>query len=175
MLDRVFRHFLLPKVQFVAARSEAARHRMRATKVLAGHMAPTLRQAEVVWYAPWAGDGPLSRSQVVVVTHSDYEGALVPLRVVGLPGESLEIVEGDLLIDGHRLPEPYLLESQAQEVYSRSVPRVVVAAGTYWLMGDFRDMCKDSRVLGPFAVSTILGEVSKAHPLGGHRAARNVR
>lgn len=143
--------------------------------VLAGHMTPTLRQEEIVWYSARAVDGPLARGQLVVVTHPDYEGALVPLRVVGLPGESLEIAEGDLLVDGRRMPEPYLLDGQAQDGYSRSLPRVIVAADTYWLMGDFRDMSKDSRVLGPFAASAIVGEVSKAHPLGEHRAARHVR
>jgi signal peptidase I len=76
-------------------------------------------------------------------------------RVVGLPGETIEVKAGQLWVDGRPLEEPYL---------SGSTPGVLlpVALGPdqYFLMGDSRAMAVDCRAWGPLSQSDLVGRVT---------------
>jgi signal peptidase I len=174
MLMRVFEHFIAPRLALLAAKLAASRRRLTAFQVLASNMEPTLGQGEVAWFTP-RGAQDLTRGQLVVVTHHEYENALVPSRVVAFPGESVELRDGDLLINGTRIPEPYLKPGQDEQEHSRKAVVQVVPPNHVWLLGDFRDMSKDSRFLGAFPMSLVKGVICFAHPLGDHRSPRIVR
>lgn len=97
----------------------------------------------------------------VVVFDSGYRAGLLERekvrltkRVVGLPGERLEVTsEGQVYIDGQRLQEVYA--SQTTEAY----PQTTIPEGHYFVMGDNRNQSHDSRVLGAIAVNKIEGKV----------------
>lgn len=74
-------------------------------------------------------------------------------RIIGLPGETLEIKDNQVIIDGVPLVEPYLATGERLLDFDP----VVVPDGTYFVMGDNRDGSKDSRVFGPIAQSRIVG------------------
>ena len=61
-------------------------------------------------------------------------------RVIGLPGETLEIVDGKLYINDFRLEEPYI-----KTVWHDNKPKILVPPGQYFVMGDNRDNSLDSR------------------------------
>ncbi|HEV3352494.1 MAG TPA: signal peptidase I [Acidimicrobiales bacterium] len=74
-------------------------------------------------------------------------------RVIGLPGDTIEGRDGQILINGRVLHEPYTAKnSPMSDFSSRTVP-----AGHYFVMGDNRGNSKDSRVFGPIAKSLIVG------------------
>jgi signal peptidase I len=77
-------------------------------------------------------------------------------RIIGLPGETVEIQNSQVLIDGVFLEEPYV--SSPISSYSNGVRRVL-GPDEYFVMGDNRANSRDSRSYGPIPRSAILGEV----------------
>lgn len=80
-------------------------------------------------------------------------------RVVGLPGETIEIADGVVLIDGNPLSEPYLDPAHCR--FRRSMPPRVLGADEYFVMGDNRDNSNDSRSVGALKRSAIHARVAK--------------
>jgi signal peptidase I len=74
-------------------------------------------------------------------------------RVVGLPGETISAQDGQVVVDGHLVVEPYLPEG----VTTADFGPVEVPDGHVFVLGDNRARSADSRVIGPLAVDTIVG------------------
>lgn len=73
-------------------------------------------------------------------------------RVIALPGETVEGKNGNILINGRRLVEPYLAEDPIGDFPAKTIPKDHV-----WVMGDNRNRSSDSRVFGPISESKIVG------------------
>ncbi|MGH3649854.1 MAG: signal peptidase I [Acidimicrobiia bacterium] len=74
-------------------------------------------------------------------------------RVVGLPGETIEIRDNHVVVDGTPLEEPYL-----PEVFMPDEPPVTVGPDEVFVMGDNRDASFDSRRFGPVSRDDLVGE-----------------
>jgi signal peptidase I len=98
----------------------------------------------------------IRRRDVVVFKYPDEPERDFIKRVIGLPGETLELRNKKVYINGQPLDEPYVhfLEpaSASQEVTSFDVRErygpVRVPEGQYFVMGDNRDNSQDSRYWG---------------------------
>lgn len=98
----------------------------------------------------------IRRGDVVVFKYPDEPERDFIKRVIGLPGESLELRNKKVYINGQPLDEPYVhfLEpaSESQEITSFDVRErygpVQVPDGQYFVMGDNRDNSQDSRYWG---------------------------
>lgn len=85
------------------------------------------------------------RGDVIVFKFPDEPETDYIKRVVGIPGDNLEIRKGIVYVNGERVDDPYVKEAyRLQDTY----PVFTVPEGKYWVMGDHRDRSSDSRVWG---------------------------
>jgi len=77
-------------------------------------------------------------------------------RVIGMPGETVEIRGGVTYINGEALDEPYVVHPTRKEYGP-----IIVPEGHYLVMGDNRDNSHDSRYddVGPLSRDMMLGKV----------------
>lgn len=78
-------------------------------------------------------------------------------RIIGVPGDTIEIVEGTVIRNGEKLDESYISE----EGMSGEMAPVIVEEGKLFVMGDNRRVSQDSRsqTIGQVEQDTIVGEV----------------
>lgn len=77
-------------------------------------------------------------------------------RVIGLPGETIEIRNGQVLINGVPLFEPYL--NDAARAQTGNMPPKQVPPNAVFVMGDNRGNSSDSRNWGPLPLENIVGK-----------------
>ena len=78
-------------------------------------------------------------------------------RVIGLPGDRIEIRGSEVWLNQSRLWEPYL--SQKLNMSKRSQPMLTVPPQNYFIMGDNRDNSADSRIFGCVPEGLIYAKV----------------
>ena len=88
----------------------------------------------------YTGSKTPERGDIVVFSPNDNsEGDDLLKRVIGLPGETIEVKDGYVYIDGVALEENYILE-QPNYFFAE----VTVPENCYFMMGDNRNMSRDS-------------------------------
>jgi signal peptidase I len=99
-----------------------------------------------------------NRGEVVVFRYPLNTKQYFIKRVIGLPGETIEINQGEVTIDGKKLVEPYIKTSQ-DNLYNIVKPNIKVSLGQdeYYVLGDNRDVSSDSRIWGPVKTKLITG------------------
>lgn len=90
----------------------------------------------------------------IVVFRDPHDGKRKLIkRIVGLPGEILEIRSGQVFVSGRRLDEPYLADPGLS-----SQPPIPIPDDSYYLLGDNRNNSSDSRNWGALPKSEIVGK-----------------
>jgi signal peptidase I len=98
--------------------------------------------------------GVLRRGDIIVF-RSPLDGRRVLVkRVIGLPGETIAISRGVVLVGGRPLDEIYLDESV---LLDQDLNSVLLGDGEYFVLGDHRNDSEDSRVWGPVPRRLIVG------------------
>jgi signal peptidase I len=97
--------------------------------------------------------GPPRRGDVVVFWPPAESERPFIKRIIGLPGERVEISGGRLLIDGRELAEGYI---RGPVTYQS--PAVVVPPGQYYVLGDNRNNSSDSHLFGVLPGDQIIGQ-----------------
>jgi signal peptidase I len=115
-------------------------------KVEGTSMAPLLSDQERIFINKFVYRfEPIQRGDVVVFWYPlDHSKSFIK-RVVGLPGETVNIRQGTVYVDGKVVPEPYV--PPQYEDLSDYGP-VTVRKDSYFVMGDHRISSNDSRVFG---------------------------
>ena len=105
----------------------------------------------------WIGDKePIKRGDIVVLLYPDDPSKSYIKRVVGLPGEEVNVENGKLYINGMQIDEPYL---DTEYISSDSMPGSVhVKEHHYFVMGDNRRNSSDSRYWGLVPEKYIYGK-----------------
>lgn len=94
----------------------------------------------------------IKRFDIVVVEHKTEKFIK---RVIGLPGETLKIEDGNLFINEKLLKEDYLNQKTEDFTYDGVIPNEC-----YFVMGDNRGNSLDSRYFGCFIKDDIAGKVN---------------
>lgn len=96
---------------------------------------------------------PPERGDVIVFHSPDNPQKDFIKRIIGLPGEQLQIQDGRVLINGQPLEEPYL----ANPVSGNWGP-ATVAPDQYFVLGDNRNNSSDSRNWGMLPMAKMIGK-----------------
>ncbi len=96
---------------------------------------------------------PPQRNDIVVINMPGMSEMLVK-RVIGLPGETVELRRGVVYVNGEPLPEPF-----PHDLGYQSTPPMTLGPLSYFVMGDNRDNSNDSRAFGPVKREYIVGRV----------------
>lgn len=128
-------------------------------------MTPTLADGERVLVDKRAYRSQLPRRGDLVAFRAPPSGAVTIKRAVGLPGDSVAIEDGVLVVDERPRREPYADPDAIDSVYFGPVR---VASGSVFVLGDNRADSIDSRDFGAVRRADLLGRVRlRLWPPGG--------
>ena len=116
-------------------------------------MRPTLASGEwiVVNRLSYKLGSPQRGDVIVFLPPTNAQTDDLIKRVVGLPGETVEIREGSVRINGRALSESYAVGTTAPDNHWQ------LGTNQLFVMGDNRELSLDSRSFGPIALSQVVG------------------
>lgn len=86
--------------------------------------------------------------------HHEGERKNLIKRVIGVPGDYIEVKNGTVFVNDEALEEPYV-----SSYITGTVERQLIPEGKYFMMGDNRSYSQDSRVLGLVDEEDFIGKV----------------
>ncbi|HEY0004312.1 MAG TPA: signal peptidase I [Pyrinomonadaceae bacterium] len=140
---------------------------VQPVKVEGTSMLPRLHDGERIFVNKliYYGLPKLQRGDIVVFWYPNDPSKSYIKRVLGLPGETVEVREGRVLINGKELQEDYL--DPRLNLSHMSRPPLVVKEHYFFVMGDNRDNSYDSRSWGLVPEKYIYGKaLFRYWPLG---------
>ena len=102
----------------------------------------------------WRPLGGPDYGDVVVFRWPRDERQFFVKRVIGKPGDAIEIEQGEIYRNGVPLAEPYVERASGETIIERVVPE-----GHYYVLGDNRAQSDDSRRWGFVPEENIVGEL----------------
>ena len=120
------------------------------------------------WEEKLLPERPVRRGDVVVFKYPEDASRDFIKRCMGLPGDTLKMIDKDLYINGRHVDDAPFTYYEDSETYPRDLffhPRrtrdnfgpKTVPSGSYFCMGDNRDNSNDSRYWGPVPESFVKG------------------
>ena len=82
-------------------------------------------------------------------------------RIIGLPGDTVQLKDGLVYVNGVKLNEPYIYEengvAQTTDPQAGGASEWVVPSDQLLVMGDHRENSADSRTFGPIEIRHVIG------------------
>jgi signal peptidase I len=121
-------------------------------------MSPTVEKGEYFIADTWRypAHQPMA-GEIVILELADGTGVRYLKRIVGLPGDRIEIRDRVLYRNGKPVDEPYVRPLDAVHFYGRDFAITTVESGKVFVLGDNRDNSKDSRAWGMIPISQLRG------------------
>ncbi len=135
---------------------------VQPVKVEGTSMLPRLHDGErifvnkLIYYDEYRWAPKIERGDIVVFWYPDDPSKSYIKRVIGLPGDTVDIHEGVVRVNGRDLEETYL--DSGLNLNPKSQGPVHVRANYYFVMGDNRDNSSDSRIWGLVPKKYIYGK-----------------
>jgi signal peptidase I len=143
--------------------SPTRKYVMQTFPIPTSSMEPTVLLGDdvVVDKSAYAFSEP-KRGDIVFYRATQRPEMILMKRIVGLPGETIEIRNKEVFVDGKKIDEPYVqfLRPSADDgtFNGDSVGPTVIPPDAYFLLGDNRDNSNDSRFMGPVQRQQFLGK-----------------
>lgn len=99
---------------------------------------------------------PATGDIITFIDPVDPERVLIK-RVIATAGQTVDLYDGNVYVDGIMLDEPYTDDKPSYDLYSGIKYPYTVPEGYVWVMGDNRTNSADSRAFGPVPVENITG------------------
>ena len=117
--------------------------------------------------------GNPQRFDVVICRYPGRGDTNFVKRVVGLPGDTIQLIDGDLYVNDEKYDEPYINDEYRTGRLNTFGP-YTVPEGKFFVMGDHRNNSHDSRSVGPIDRNMIVGNVRQVvFPFGQWRSVPN--
>ena len=117
-------------------------------KVEGTSMMPNLQNDERIFINKFVyrfGISDIGRGDTVVFLYPGDTSKSYIKRVIGVPGDTVEIVDGTVVVNGSAIAEPYVAEDFRDRM---PMPQKVVPQDQYFVLGDHRSSSNDSRSWG---------------------------
>lgn len=130
-------------------------------------MEPTLQNADNLWVekiSPKLNSfkvGSIVTVNVPEEIRSQYNLEKNPIikRVIALPGDTVEIKDGKVYVNGKAKEEKYLKGAVTEPVGKPEFSKLTVPKGYIYVLGDNRGNSADSRIIGPVKKKWVVGKV----------------
>src|SRR5690625_5052357 len=142
------------------------------TTVFGESMSPTFQDKDRVVVSKMA---KIQRFDIVVFDAPDVEDSYYIKRVIGLPGDQIEMKNDVLYINDEAMEEPYLTENKEDSPFPMltenfsledKTGKSKVPEDMLFVMGDNRLVSRDSRAFGFIPLDSVVGEVQfRYYPL----------
>lgn len=144
---------------------------LQAFQIPSGSMIPTFLEGDRVLVTKftygirnpfnnkvWVEIGQPERWDVVIFVYPEDPKKDFVKRVIGLPGETVSMINGEIFINGQKVEDPHGRYDPNVFPSGQNFPPQVVQPGHYFMMGDNRDHSSDSRVWGTVDSSLLKGK-----------------
>lgn len=164
---RILRDIVIPLVIAFAVAMFVQATVAKPYKIPSGSMLPTIKLGDrVIANRLVYHYKDIERGDVVVFeppkTEMAEQGIPFIKRVVGLPGDTVEVIHGKTLVNG----EEFIVQDSDVPSYTR--PAEVVPEGQLFVLGDNRDQSSDSHIWGYVPIDNIIGRVEFIYWPPGH-------
>jgi signal peptidase I len=142
----------------VAGCSAASRLAVQPVRMQGTAMKPALKDGDRLFISRDVRE--LRRGDIIAFYYPRDQSKSYIKRIVGMPGETVEVRGDQVLINGQALEEPYVAPENNLAKFNAAP--VKVPSENYYVMGDNRDYSNDSRAWGTLPRTLIYGKfVSK--------------
>lgn len=105
------------------------------------------------WQPPHRGDIVVFNPPAQLVSLGYQSGQAFIKRIIGEPGDTIQVTEGQVILNGQPLPEGYILEAPRY-----TMPTITIPSGYVFVLGDNRNDSNDSHVWGPLPQQNLIGK-----------------
>jgi len=163
VLYLIIRKWVIRPLSLLWIRAKARLEGLTVVVMPASNMESTIAPGDLVYLA---AETP-RRGQVVAYRSPKHNGLAVVARVVALGGDTVELRGGKLLVNESFVEEPYIVGERAEQDYSKELVPTEVPHGSVFVLGDFRDISEDSRVIGSLQEQVLIGAAVWVCTAGG--------
>jgi len=124
-------------------------------------MSPTIQPGDRILVDKlWCSPRRLRRNDVVVFRSEGPGSTLYVMRLVGLPGDDIEIVDERVRLNGMASDDPYsfISDDVSASPELTDYGPIRIPSDSFFVLGDNRRMSKDSRIIGPIPLSDLHGK-----------------
>ena len=133
---------------------------IESVTVVGQSMVPTLRDSQRYLLNRWIYYVHAPQQADIVVLRDPSDNGYSVKRVIGTPGDSIWLKDGNVYVNGSKLKETYLAPGTRTFTDSKCRDQLILCGkGQFFVLGDNRVNSIDSRTYGPVPRTNILGSI----------------